>query len=87
MFEWHNSMKKNISSDPVSSEFFRKSDSYVRKSLKLEPANRSAWNLLGVAAFAAENFGLAQHAFIKSVQAENNSTAWTNLGILYLTQG
>ena len=78
---------ENCSTDPVSSEYFRKSDSYVRKALKLEPANRSAWNLLGVISFATENFGLAQHAFIKSVQTENNSTAWTNLGILYLVLG
>uniref|UniRef100_A0AAV2MSR5 Tetratricopeptide repeat domain 37 n=1 Tax=Knipowitschia caucasica TaxID=637954 RepID=A0AAV2MSR5_KNICA len=32
-----------------------------------------------------ENFALAQHCFIKSIQAEqNNVVAWTNLGALYL---
>jgi hypothetical protein len=49
--------------------------------------SHALWNLLGVVAFAGDNHALAQHAFIKSVTAENNSIAWTNLGILYLVLG
>ncbi|XP_010139963.1 PREDICTED: tetratricopeptide repeat protein 37-like, partial [Buceros rhinoceros silvestris] len=37
---------------------------------------------------AIGNYALAQHSFIKSVQAEQmNVVAWTNLGVLYLTTG
>jgi Flp pilus assembly protein TadD len=68
-------------------EHLRKSESYARKSLSLDPTNHAVWNLLGVIAFEADNHRLAQHAFIKSVTTESNSTAWTNLGILYLVLG
>lgn len=33
------------------------------------------------------NLALAQHSFIRSITADkNNAVAWTNLGVLYLTQ-
>ena len=36
--------------------------------------------------FYQQNKKLAQHAFIKSIEKENNNCkAWNNLGILYLT--
>ena len=34
-----------------------------------------------------DHFGVAQHSFIRSVECENNSEAWTNLGVLYLVAG
>ena len=68
-------------------EFLRKSESCVRKAISFESGNSVFWNLLGLVAFAADDHGLAQHAFIKSVTLDNNSVAWTNLGILYLVLG
>uniref|UniRef100_A0A672M7H5 SKI3 subunit of superkiller complex n=1 Tax=Sinocyclocheilus grahami TaxID=75366 RepID=A0A672M7H5_SINGR len=62
----------------------------VKKAIKLDSANHTYWNTLGVVAMAKgiENFALAQHCFIKSVKAEsNNVVAWTNLGALYLKKG
>lgn len=53
----------------------------------MDSGNHSYWNALGVTATSKglENFSLAQHCFIKSIQAEaNNVVAWTNLGTLYL---
>lgn len=71
----------------VQSEFLHKSESCLRKAVAINPGNPSHWNLFGVVAFKAEKFALAQHAFIKSVSIESNSTAWTNLGVVYLTLG
>ncbi|XP_072521083.1 superkiller complex protein 3 [Salminus brasiliensis] len=62
----------------------------VKKAVMMESGNHTYWNALGVVAMAKgiENFGLAQHSFIKSVKAEsNNVVAWTNLGTLYLKKG
>ncbi|XP_016361283.1 tetratricopeptide repeat protein 37-like isoform X2 [Sinocyclocheilus anshuiensis] len=62
----------------------------VKKAIKLDSANHTYWNTLGVVAMAKGigNFALAQHCFIKSVKAEsNNVVAWTNLGALYLKKG
>uniref|UniRef100_A0A673LL25 Tetratricopeptide repeat protein 37-like n=1 Tax=Sinocyclocheilus rhinocerous TaxID=307959 RepID=A0A673LL25_9TELE len=62
----------------------------VKKAIKLDSANHTYWNTLGVVAMAKgiEDFALAQHCFIKSVKAEsNNVVAWTNLGALYLKKG
>lgn len=59
----------------------------VKKSILLNPRNWQHWNLLGVIASSVElnNLDLAQHAFIKSIQLENNNAVtWTNLGTLYL---
>ncbi|KAL0979784.1 hypothetical protein UPYG_G00189630 [Umbra pygmaea] len=59
----------------------------VKKAVKLNSCNHSYWNALGVVAMSKglENYALAQHSFIKSVQVEpNNVVAWTNLGALYL---
>ncbi|XP_045562596.1 tetratricopeptide repeat protein 37 [Salmo salar] len=59
----------------------------VKKAIMLNSSNHSYWNALGVVAMSKglENYALAQHSFIKSVQVEpNNVVAWTNLGALYL---
>eukprot|EP00095_Tigriopus_kingsejongensis_P006860 maker-scaffold176_size284796-snap-gene-1.23 protein:Tk06860 transcript:maker-scaffold176_size284796-snap-gene-1.23-mRNA-1 annotation:"conserved hypothetical protein" len=59
----------------------------IKKAIKLQPKGHSHWSLFGVVALKAENYALAQHAFIRSIEAENNAMAWTNLGILYLMKG
>ncbi|KAJ8006135.1 hypothetical protein DPEC_G00125100 [Dallia pectoralis] len=59
----------------------------VKKAIMLNSSNHSYWNTLGVITMSKglENYALAQHSFIKSVQVEpNNVVAWTNLGALYL---
>ena len=63
-----------------------KSFNSIRKALALSPKNSDLWNILGVFASYHQDFGLAQHAFIKSIQLQSNATAWSNLGIVYLTQ-
>ncbi len=59
----------------------------ARKALVLSPENPELWSALGVYAAFDENFGLAQHAFIQSVQLDNNATAWANLGTVYFMLG
>ncbi|CAN7937754.1 unnamed protein product [Ixodes hexagonus] len=62
----------------------------LRNAIKLSPKQHTYWNSLGVAAASAgiENYSLAQHCFIKSVETESdNPVAWTNLGALYLLAG
>lgn len=63
-----------------------KSQQCVKKAVMMDSGNHSYWNALGVIAMSSglENFSLAQHSFIKSVEVEpNNVIAWTNLGVLY----
>ncbi|KFQ21828.1 Tetratricopeptide repeat protein 37, partial [Merops nubicus] len=72
------------------SELLAKSLQCIKKAVRLDSKNHLSWNALGVVAScsAIENYALAQHAFIKSVQAQQfNVVAWTNLGALYLTTG
>ncbi|XP_030323083.1 tetratricopeptide repeat protein 37 [Calypte anna] len=69
------------------SELLQKSLECVKKAVRLDSKNHLFWNALGVVASCKgiENYALAQHSFIKSIQAEeNNFVAWTNLGVLYL---
>ena len=63
----------------------------IKRAIQLEPNSFLHWNALGVFEMFGMNLdenptakSLAQHAFIKSIQSENNAIAWTNLGILYL---
>ena len=63
----------------------------IKRAIQLEPTSYIHWNALGVFQISDENFhndaetkSTAQHAFIKSIETENNSVSWTNLGILYL---
>ncbi|GAB1298393.1 Tetratricopeptide repeat domain 37 [Apodemus speciosus] len=59
----------------------------LKKAVRLDSHNHSHWNALGVVACyrGVGNYALAQHCFIKSIQAEQiNAAAWTNLGVLYL---
>ncbi|XP_029428963.1 tetratricopeptide repeat protein 37 [Rhinatrema bivittatum] len=59
----------------------------LKKSVMLDSRSHLYWNALGVVACCSGigNYALAQHAFIKSIQCEqNNVVGWTNLGVLYL---
>uniref|UniRef100_U3K379 SKI3 subunit of superkiller complex n=1 Tax=Ficedula albicollis TaxID=59894 RepID=U3K379_FICAL len=72
------------------SELLEKSLQCLKKAVRLDSKNHLYWNALGVVACcsAIGNYALAQHSFIKSVQAEQiNVVAWTNLGVLYLATG
>ncbi|KFP87318.1 Tetratricopeptide repeat protein 37, partial [Apaloderma vittatum] len=72
------------------SELLEKSLQCLKKAVRLDSKNHHYWNALGVVAScsAIGNYALAQHSFIKSVQAEQiNVVAWTNLGVLYLATG
>ncbi|XP_067885819.1 superkiller complex protein 3 [Heterodontus francisci] len=71
----------------VVSEILEKALQCLKKSVMLDTKNHLYWNAFGVVATykGIENYALAQHAFIKSVQVEqNNVVAWTNLGATYL---
>ncbi|XP_054254342.1 SKI3 subunit of superkiller complex protein isoform X3 [Indicator indicator] len=72
------------------SELLEKSLQCLKKAVRLDSKNHLYWNALGVVASSSAigNHALAQHSFIKSIQAEKiNVVAWTNLGVLYLTTG
>uniref|UniRef100_A0A8B9YVR2 Tetratricopeptide repeat domain 37 n=1 Tax=Buteo japonicus TaxID=224669 RepID=A0A8B9YVR2_9AVES len=72
------------------SELLEKSLQCLKKAVRLDSKNHLYWNALGVVAScsAIGNYALAQHSFIKSVQAEQiNVVAWSNLGVLYLATG
>eukprot|EP00041_Stephanoeca_diplocostata_P033189 m.1091419 g.1091419 ORF g.1091419 m.1091419 type:complete len:1666 (-) comp24287_c0_seq8:200-5197(-) len=59
----------------------------ARRAVSCSPQNAVAWNTLGVvAAIGGSNYGLAQHAFIKSIECDGRSALpWVNLGALYLS--
>ncbi|KAL4223110.1 Tetratricopeptide repeat protein 37 [Mactra antiquata] len=66
-----------------------KSVQSLKKAIEVEPTNHRHWNALGYMACQKvyNKPDLAQHCFIKSIQAErNNVTAWTNLAALYLSK-
>ncbi|MEJ1275507.1 tetratricopeptide repeat domain 37 [Cricetulus griseus] len=68
-------------------ELLEKSVQCLKKAVRLDSNNHLYWNALGVVACyrGIGNYALAQHCFIKSIQAEQiNAAAWTNLGVLYL---
>ncbi|KAJ7335765.1 hypothetical protein JRQ81_013706 [Phrynocephalus forsythii] len=71
-------------------ELLEKSVQCLKKAVRLDSKNHLYWNALGVVACCkgVENYALAQHAFIRSIQADQiNVIAWTNLGVLYLITG
>jgi tetratricopeptide (TPR) repeat protein len=92
---WHNlacnyhAQAENTPDGVAAEDLRHKALSAMKRALSLEPKSHLHWNAMGVLAFRTGEayFGLAQHAFIKSVEQENNSEAWTNLGILYLVMG
>ncbi|XP_063225938.1 superkiller complex protein 3 [Bacillus rossius redtenbacheri] len=90
---WHDlAISHNLHADHCSEPEPRRSSreralAAAKKSVLLGPRNWRHWDLVGVVATSTEikNYSLAQHAFIKSVQLENNNpVSWTNLGVLYL---
>ncbi|CAO1616349.1 unnamed protein product [Parajaminaea phylloscopi] len=59
----------------------------AKEALNHEPANASFWLLLGNLTFA-DNFKVAQHAFVRAIESSlNDPEPWTNLGMLYLRNG
>uniref|UniRef100_A0A8C5M4M7 SKI3 subunit of superkiller complex n=2 Tax=Leptobrachium leishanense TaxID=445787 RepID=A0A8C5M4M7_9ANUR len=82
---WHllgTDSKQNDSAD-----LLERSLQCIKKAVMMESINYRYWNALGVISCSKGvcNYALAQHAFIKSIQCEqNNVAAWTNLGALYL---
>lgn len=76
--------------DPAGSnqgDLLEKSVQCIKKSIMMDSGNHQYWNALGVVCCSrdVDNKALAQHAFIKSIQCQqNNVIAWTNLGALYL---
>lgn len=62
----------------------------VKHIIKESPTKWKYWNLLGVICATREINGLAlaQHCFIKALELDKKlAIVWTNLGVLYLTQG
>ena len=59
----------------------------LKKALALRPKDHDLWNVLGVFAAYHEDFGLAQHAFIRSITLQPHPVAWANLGLIYFVQG
>ena len=63
----------------------------IKRAIEIEPKSYIHWNAFGLFKMHGENLcedpnakSLAQHAFIKSIEIENNGVSWTNLGILYI---
>ena len=63
----------------------------IKRAIEIEPKSYVHWNAFGLFVMNGENLcedqnakSLAQHAFIKSIEIENNAVSWTNLGILYI---
>lgn len=62
----------------------------AKHTIKLLPSRWMNWNLLGVICATTDinNLPLAQHCFIKALELNKKAAvAWTNLGVLYLSQG
>lgn len=58
--------------------------------IKESPTKWKYWNLLGVVCATNEinDLALAQHCFIKALELDKKlAIVWTNLGVLYLSQG
>lgn len=58
-----------------------------QKAVSVSPTYHAHWNSLGVVSVSKDlqDFALAQHAFIKSIEVERiNAEAWASLGVLYL---
>ncbi|KAM8960803.1 superkiller complex protein 3 [Pelodytes ibericus] len=71
-----------------SADLLERSIQCIKKAVMMDSGNHQYWNTLGVVSCSkgVNNYALAQHAFIKSIQCEpNNVTAWTHLGAVYLS--
>ncbi|KAM4707819.1 superkiller complex protein 3 [Discoglossus pictus] len=79
-------LSSDINSNETS-DLLEKSHQCIKKAVMMDSGNHLYWNILGVISCSKgiSSYALAQHAFIKSIQCEqNNVVAWTNLGALYL---
>jgi len=56
----------------------------LRKGISLAPRQPNIWMSLGLVYSKREDWGLAQHCFIRALQLDNNARCWTNLGVVYL---
>nr|XP_006811551.1 PREDICTED: tetratricopeptide repeat protein 37-like [Saccoglossus kowalevskii] len=78
---------ENLKDDVKAKEVAKKALQCLQKAVSFDVSNHLHWTALGVIASSKyiNNAKLSQHAFIKSINAENNNVvAWTNLGVLYL---
>ena len=58
-----------------------------KRAIELEAGNADFWNALGVATTQL-NPKVAQHSFVRALHLnERNVKAWTNSGVLYISQG
>ncbi|KAM4050000.1 superkiller complex protein 3 isoform 2-T3 [Anomaloglossus baeobatrachus] len=81
----HSLISDNAGSNQT--DLLEKSVQCIKKAIMMDSGNHQYWNALGVISCSngVNNKALAQHAFIKSIQCQqNNAIAWTNLGALYL---
>lgn len=71
-------------------KFLKLAAETAKYTIKLLPTRWMNWNLLGVICATSDinNLPLAQHCFIKSLELNKKAAiAWTNLGVLYFSQG
>lgn len=57
----------------------------AKRAVSIDAADPSGWNVLGAVATFTHDLALAQHAYVKSLEAAPNvAQTWVNLGALYL---
>ena len=59
----------------------------LKRAISLDPRQAQFWNSLGLILTKQENWALAQHCYIKSLELDTTSMAWTNLGVVYISLG
>ena len=59
----------------------------LKRAISLDPRQAHFWNSLGLILTKQENWALAQHCYIKSLELDTTSMAWTNLGVVYISLG
>ena len=57
----------------------------AKRAVSIDAADPSGWNVLGAVTSFTKDLALAQHAYVKSLEAAPNvAQTWVNLGALYL---
>ena len=59
----------------------------LKKAISLDSRQGQFWSSLGLVFTMQDNWSLAQHCFIRSLELENTTQCWTNLGVVYLNIG
>ena len=59
----------------------------IKRAISLDPRQAQFWNSLGLVSTKQENWALAQHCYIKSLELDTTPMAWTNLGVVFLSLG